>query len=150
MELPQADHDLVYRSRKEFERLTQAGSADAPEACLRLVWALVHSTFETDIVRGRELAQGLLASKQLEERSEHDCIYLLSVALYRQGRLLDARRQLNELLKVNPESRQGAALKAAVEDQIVREGLVGVGVAGGIIATIAAVALAAAFGGRRR
>ena len=64
------------------------------------MWALVHSTFETDVARGRELAQELLASKQLEERSEHDCIYLLSVALYRQGRLLDARRQLSELLKV--------------------------------------------------
>lgn len=65
----------------------------------RLVWALVHSTFETDVARGRELAQELLAGKELEERSEHDCIDLLSVALYRQGRLLDARRQLSELLK---------------------------------------------------
>ena len=71
------------------------------DCCLvpRLVWALVHSTFETDVARGRELAQELLAAKELEERSEHDCIYLLSVALYRQGRLLDARRQLSELLK---------------------------------------------------
>ncbi len=55
---------------------------------------------ETDVRRGRALAQELLAGEQLEERSEHDCIYLLSVALYRAGRLLDARRQLDELLKV--------------------------------------------------
>jgi len=60
----------------------------------------VHSPMETDVRRGRALAQELLAGKQLEERSEHDCIYLLSVALYRAGRLLDARRQLDELLKV--------------------------------------------------
>lgn len=106
--------------------------------------------------------------------------------------------------QVNPESRQGAALKAAVEDQIVRwkphhrsdmfaaphavllaiaiknlpmlnsvghgclacmmimrmanlfvcgaarEGLVGVGIAGGVVAAIGAVVLAAVFGGRRR
>lgn len=31
-----------------------------------------------------------------------------------------------------------------------REGLVGVGIAGGIVAGIAAIALAAVFGGRRR
>ncbi len=66
------------------------------------MWALVHSPMETDVRRGRALAQELLAGKQLEERSEHDCIYLLSVALYRAGRLLDARRQLDELLKVRP------------------------------------------------
>ena len=35
MELPQSDHELVYRSRQEFERLSKAGSAEAPEACLR-------------------------------------------------------------------------------------------------------------------
>ena len=66
----------------------------------RLVWALVHSPMETDVQRGCELAQELLAAKELDQRSEHDCIYLLSVALYRSSRLLDARRQLDELLKV--------------------------------------------------
>lgn len=35
MELPQSDHELVYRSRQEYERLSKAGSAEAPEACLR-------------------------------------------------------------------------------------------------------------------
>ena len=35
MELPQSDHELVYKSRQEYERLSKAGSAEAPEACLR-------------------------------------------------------------------------------------------------------------------
>lgn len=86
------------------------------DCCLlpRLVWALVHSTFETDVARGRELAQELLAAKALEERSEHDCIYLLSVALYRQGRLLDARRQLSELLKARTRQSLSVCLQVPV------------------------------------
>ena len=35
MELPHSDHELVYKSRQEYERLSKAGSAEAPEACLR-------------------------------------------------------------------------------------------------------------------
>jgi len=89
---------VLSKPRRRERRAAQA-QADAHLA-RRLVWALVHSPMETDVRRGRALAQELLAGKQLEERSEHDCIYLLSVALYRAGRLLDARRQLDELLKV--------------------------------------------------
>jgi hypothetical protein len=35
MELPTTDHQLVYTCRDEYERLSKAGSSDAPEACLR-------------------------------------------------------------------------------------------------------------------
>ena len=62
--------------------------------------------------------------------------------------VLDARRQLEELLKVNPQWRQAQTLKAAVDDQVVREGLLGLGVATAI-GGVAALILAAALGGRR-
>ena len=87
------------------------------------MWALVHSTFETDVARGRELAQELLAAKELEERSEHDCIYLLSVALYRQGRLLDARRQLSELLKARTRRKLLCVFPAAGAPSLVADTL---------------------------
>ncbi len=38
MELPTTDHQLVYTCRDEYERLSKAGSSDAPEACLRQGW----------------------------------------------------------------------------------------------------------------
>lgn len=62
--------------------------------------------------------------------------------------VLDARRQLEELLKVNPQWRQAQTLKAAVDDQVVKEGLLGIGVATAI-GGVAALILAAALGARR-
>lgn len=62
--------------------------------------------------------------------------------------VLDARRQLQELLRVNPQWRQAQTLKAAVDDQVVKEGLLGLGVATAI-GGVAALILAAALGGRR-
>ena len=62
--------------------------------------------------------------------------------------VLDARRQLEELLRVNPQWRQAQTLKQAVDDQVVKEGLLGLGVATAI-GGVAALILAAALGGRR-
>ena len=62
--------------------------------------------------------------------------------------VLDARRQLDELLRVNPQWRQGQTLKQAVDDQVVKEGLLGLGVATAI-GGVAALILAAALGARR-
>jgi len=49
---------------------------------------------------------------------------------------------------VNPQWRQAQTLKAAVDDQVVKEGLLGIGVATAI-GGVAALILAAALGARR-
>ena len=50
--------------------------------------------------------------------------------------------------QVSPESRQAQALKQAVEDQIVKEGLIGVGIAGGVLG-VAAVIVGGLLAARR-
>ena len=70
------------------------------------------------------------------------------VVFYRLGNMVDARRQLEELLVVSPHSRQAQALKEACEQQIVREGLVGIGI-GSAVLGVAALAIGLAFGARR-
>lgn len=51
-------------------------------------------------------------------------------------------------LQVSPDSRQAQALKQAVEDQIVKEGLIGVGIAGGVLG-VAAVIVGGLLSARR-
>ena len=96
----------------------------------------MHSIKNSDVRRGLDLAEELLQSRGLDEQEQRDLIYLQSVAYYKLGKMLEARRQLDELLKVSPSFRQAQTLKAAVEEQIVKEGLVGIGMASAVLGLV--------------
>ncbi|CAK0762230.1 hypothetical protein CVIRNUC_002936 [Coccomyxa viridis] len=147
-ELPVTDPDMIAGLQADWENENRKGSSESTQAAFRLVWGLVHSERNTDVGRGLEFAEELLRDKSIDAQDQRDLVYLTAVAMYRLGRVLDARRQLEELLKVNPQWRQAQTLKAAVDDQVVREGLLGLGVATAI-GGVAALILAAALGGRR-
>lgn len=71
------------------------------EACsYRYVWNLVHSGWRTDTERGRALANLLMDSPDLEDSFKRDLVYLIAVADYKLGNLIQTRKQLAELLKV--------------------------------------------------
>lgn len=107
----------------------------------------MHSIKNSDVRRGLDLAEELLQSRGLDEQEQRDLIYLQSVAYYKLGKMLEARRQLDELLKVSPSFRQAQTLKAAVEEQIVKEGLVGIGMASAVLGLVG-VAIGLAFARR--
>lgn len=147
MELPITDKDLISRCRNEYDTAVTAG-ADTSAAGLRLVWALVHArSTSTDVPRGIQLAELLMDKQDTDPQFKRELVYLRAVGKYRVGKLLEARRQLDELLKVSPDSHQAHQLKQAVEDQIIKEGLVGVGIVGGLLG-VGAVILSAAFSRR--
>ena len=52
-------------------------------------------------------------------------------------------------LQVAPSSHQAAQLKSAIDDAIVKEGLIGVGVGTGLV-TVAAIAIGLLMSGRKR
>ncbi|BDA42445.1 probable mitochondrial fission 1 protein [Coccomyxa sp. Obi] len=136
---------MIAGVRSEYERLS--GTPEGPHACFRLVWTLVHSMKNSDVRRGLDLSEELLQSNTLDDQEQRDLVYLQSVGYYKLGKVLEARRQLDELLKVSPNFRQAQTLKAAVEDQIVKEGLVGIGLASALVG-LAGVALGIAFARR--
>ncbi|CAL8467885.1 g7423 [Coccomyxa elongata] len=136
---------MIAGVRSEYERLSS--TPEGPHACFRLVWTLVHSIKNSDVRRGLDLSEELLQSKTLDDQEQRDLVYLQSVGYYKLGKVLEARRQLDELLKVSPNFRQAQTLKAAVEDQIVKEGLVGIGLASALVG-LAGVALGIAFARR--
>jgi len=96
---------------------------------------------------GRELAKGLAeAAATTDPAAARDASYLEAVGAAKGGDLIAARRLLAGLLASTPGWRQAAGLKAAVDEAIVREGLVGLGVGAGVLG---AVALAVAAFARR-
>eukprot|EP00884_Botryococcus_braunii_P002286 jgi/Botrbrau1/12058/Bobra.0295s0013.1 len=148
MELPIADQNAILASKMEYEELKHNGGGQAAESCFRYIWNLVHSQWRTDAERGKKLAYVLMESKDLDEVLKRDLVYLICVAEYKQGNLIQARKQLAALLQVNPECRQAQTLKAAVDDQVVKEGLIGIGIGAGVLGIIG-IGIAAIVGGRR-
>lgn len=137
-ELPVVDDDLVVQCRSDFEKALNNSSQEAYESAkLRFTWALIHSCRRDHIARGLGLAEDSEAQKHDRETE-----YLIAVAMYKLGRHLEARRVLARLLESDPGFRQAETLKAAVDDAVVKDGLVGMGV----VAAVAGVGAALIFG----
>jgi fission 1 protein len=139
-DLPFAPPETVAAARAEYEAAAALGGRAATEACFNLAWALAHSRERADAARGLELAGALAAAEGADVR---ELRYLAAVAQYRLGRALEARRTLKAALDAWPDFRQAAALLEAVEGELVRDGLVGVGAGAALLGAVAAVAIGA-------
>lgn len=148
LQLPQTEPQKVREFQSEYIKCSKAGSQETPNAGFRFVWALVHSPDPAHVQRGLDLAQQMLNAQELDQQGQDDLVYFCAVAQFRRGSYQAAKTQINEYLKVKPGSRQGVDLKKAIDDAIVREGLIGVGVGTGILAA-GAVAIGLLLSGRK-
>ncbi|KAL6766817.1 hypothetical protein ACKKBG_A37475 [Auxenochlorella protothecoides x Auxenochlorella symbiontica] len=139
-ELPWTEADVIQRCQHEYQVAAREGGQEGQDATVRLAWAQVHSTKTSDVDRGVELLQAMLTQESADTR---DLLYLLAVGQYRRRHYLDARTTLRDLLKGNPEFRQAESLLKSVDEDIVRDGLVGVGAGAAVIGVIGAIAYAA-------
>lgn len=81
--------------------------------------------------------EGVDILKQLYKRDPEitkDCLYYLSMGSLKLGDYSSAREYIEQLLAIEPENSQGKAMKNVIEDKITKEGLIGLGVAGGVLA----------------
>lgn len=81
--------------------------------------------------------QGVDILKELSKKDaeiKKDCLYYLSMGSLKLGDYSSARQYIEELLMIEPENSQGKAMKNVIEDKITKEGLIGLGVAGGVLA----------------
>jgi len=144
------DRELVMRLQKEWEAASAGGSKDSNAEGLRLVWALVHSRSTPDISRGLQLAEALVDRPDMDDTFSRELIYLRAVGKYRSKKYLEAKKQLDELLKIAPDSHQAMCLKKEVDDAIIKDGLIGVGVVGGVVGVAALIIGGLLAGGSRR
>jgi fission 1 protein len=143
MALPETDEDTIKSLKEGYEDASRDGGRSSSEACYLLVWGLVHSKRKKDVGEGLQLAGALMESDELEDERKKDLVYIKCVALYKLGKYLEAKRQLEEFLLVSPNHRQALQIKEMVDEKLVRDGLIGVGVlsTGALIASIAVAVL---------
>ena len=100
----------------------------------------MHSHDKCDVARGLELVAALLSSDSADRR---ELLYLRGVAQFRQRHNMAARTTLKEALTEYPDFRQAESLLDAVESEIVKDGLVGVGAGAALLGVVGAIAIAA-------
>ncbi|KAK6945189.1 Fis1, N-terminal tetratricopeptide repeat [Dillenia turbinata] len=131
------------------EREVAEAASDIPdelknESLTRLSWALVHSRYPADMQRGIAMLEASLVNVRnpLHEREK---LYLLAVGYYRTGDYSRSRQFVEGCLEIAPDWRQARTLKSIVENQIAKDGLIGMGITatalglivGGIAAALA-------------
>ncbi|KAF5830590.1 hypothetical protein DUNSADRAFT_14320 [Dunaliella salina] len=145
--LPLVDPELVLQCQEEYQSFFNSGTQEELDAArFRLVWSQVHSTDLKHAERGSSIARAKLQDlKDVRLKDYKEYAFLLAVACYRLGKYVEARRLLKQVLQAHPDFHQADHLRSRVDEQIMREGLWGVGVGTAVLG----VGLAVLFGSRR-
>ncbi|XP_022967910.1 mitochondrial fission 1 protein A-like [Cucurbita maxima] len=143
-QIPWCDRDVIVGCEREVAEASGGASEERKnESIMRLSWALVHSRQSEDINRGIAMLEASLTNTRapLQQREK---LYLLAVGYYRNAEYVRSRQLLEKCLQIAPDWRQASALKKTVEDQIAKDGVIGIGIAATAVGLIAAGIAAAA------
>lgn len=94
-------------------------------------WGLLKSNSLRHQEQGIHILEILYRS---EPSMRRESLYYLSLGNFKTGNYTDAKRYIQTLLKSEPNNEQAQQLLKSIEDQITKDGLIGIGVAGGILA----------------
>ncbi|KAG5376953.1 hypothetical protein IGI04_041549 [Brassica rapa subsp. trilocularis] len=141
-EFPLCDTDIISGCEKELAE-AQKGQDEGfkKESIMRLSWALVHSKMPADIQRGIAMLEGSVVS-DTSPMTLREKLYLLAIGYYRSSDFSRSRESIERCLEVEPEWRQAQTLKTAIEDRIVKDGVIGVGIAVTAVGIVAGIAAA--------
>ncbi|KNE64921.1 hypothetical protein AMAG_10588 [Allomyces macrogynus ATCC 38327] len=133
-QFPEADTTLPAKDlaafRKQYEAEMPHPSADTT---FNLAWGLVHSPSASDIAAGERL---LLELHKTAPHLRRDVRYYLGLAAFKQAKFADARTYAEALLRDEPQNTQALALLDAVNQQVQRDGLIGMAIVGGAVAAV--------------
>lgn len=138
----------------------------------RFIWALVHSSETSNVKLGLDMAKVFL-EEELTTDSRRNVKYCIAVALFKSRSYVAARRELNLIIEVGgvlmmmgsgvepmrfnaecsmvvflqefKDFRQAIHLKELTEEKLVREGVIGVAIAGATVVGAGAIAIAASL-----
>ncbi|OAY61331.1 mitochondrial fission 1 protein A [Manihot esculenta] len=146
-QIPWCDRDIVAGCEQEVIEAHKGSSDEFKNECImRLSWALVHSRQPEDVHRGMAMLESSIGGTTSPEKLREK-LYLLAVGYYRSGDYSKSRELVEECLKIEPDWRQAQSLKKAIEDQIKKDGIIGIGIAATAVGLLAG-GLAAAFARR--
>ncbi|EEF35333.1 Mitochondrial fission 1 protein, putative [Ricinus communis] len=145
--IPWCDRDVIAGCEQEVIETQKHSSDEFKNECImRFSWALVHSRQPEDVNRGIAMLESSLdnTASPLILREK---LYLLAVGNYRNHDFSKSRELVEKCLKIEPEWRQAQSLKRAIEDQIKKDGIIGIGIAATAVGLVAG-GIAAAFSRR--
>ncbi|KAL1199133.1 Mitochondrial fission 1 protein B [Cardamine amara subsp. amara] len=141
-EFPLCDADIISGCEKELAEAQKAQDEGLQKECImRLSWALVHSKTPGDIQRGLAMLEALVVN-DASPMKLREKLYLLAVGYYRSSDFSRSRDCIEQCLEVEPEWSQAQKLKKAIEDRIVKDGVLGVGIAVTAVGLVAGIAAA--------
>ncbi|XP_019162283.1 PREDICTED: mitochondrial fission 1 protein A-like [Ipomoea nil] len=139
-QLPWSSSDSIRECEREVTDAINDWCDDnvRSESIMRLSWALVHSIKPPDVQRGIAMLQASLSKNNSPSQKREKC-YLLAVGYYRSGDYSRSRHILDQSLQIEPHWRQALSLKKALEDQITKDGVIGIGITATAVGLLAGI-----------
>ncbi|OBA21993.1 mitochondrial fission 1 protein [Metschnikowia bicuspidata var. bicuspidata NRRL YB-4993] len=109
----------------------ESESPPSPQSLFNYAWGLL----KTPSLRSQKQALGLLAALYRDTPAlRREALYYLALGSVKTGEFADARRYADALVEKEPDNAQFKALRQAIDDQVTQDGLIGLGIAGGVLA----------------
>lgn len=102
-----------------------------PDSQFNYAWGLLKTKNSRQQKQGMDILTVLYRDVP---RKRRDSLYYLALGSVKLGEYLNARRYAEALLEKEPNNSQFQSLKKAIDDRVTEDGLIGLGVAGGVLA----------------
>ncbi|KAF8311358.1 mitochondrial fission 1 protein [Clavulina sp. PMI_390] len=116
--------------RRQYEKELESPYVSV-QTKFNLAWGLVKSPRLDDQVEGVKLLQEIYRAEPTRRR---ECLYYLALGHYKMGNYDDAKKFNGLLLEKEPNNLQSQSLDGLIQEQIRKEGYMGMAIAGGIAA----------------
>ena len=126
------DPELLEVLRKQFY---SEGEFVSIQTRFNFAWGLIKSNEVKDQQFGIKILADLF---QTTPEHRRECLYYLSIGCFKLKDYSNARKYADVLLELEPQNRQVGELRQIIEDQLAKEGMIGVAITSGVIAAAAA------------
>lgn len=136
----------------ELEKLLVKYHEEQPDPSIQtmfnLAWGFIKCNTSSEQKKGLELLVKIYSESPSRRR---ECLFYLALGSYKLGDFTAARRYCEALLRIEPDNAQTLDLKAEIEKQLNKEGMIGMAILGGTVAAIGTAAtLLGVFLGKKK
>uniref|UniRef100_UPI00358E2CDF mitochondrial fission 1 protein n=1 Tax=Myxine glutinosa TaxID=7769 RepID=UPI00358E2CDF len=131
--------DLL-KFEKKYKEEKASGSL-SKNTKFEYAWCLIRSKYPDDIGHGVYILEALFHDGPAEE--QRDYVFYLAVGNYRLQEYEKSLNFVKSLLKKEPGNTQALELERMISKKMQREGLVGMAIVGGVVASLAGLAAVA-------
>ncbi|GBL51251.1 Mitochondrial fission 1 protein [Candidozyma auris] len=109
----------------------ESENPQTPDSQFNYAWGLLKTKNSRQQKQGMDILTVLYRDVP---RKRRDSLYYLALGSVKLGEYSNARRYAEALLEKEPNNSQFQSLKKAIDDRVTEDGLIGLGVAGGVLA----------------